>query len=38
MRLELYRHIFEECSDIKFRKNPPIRSRNVPCGKTEGQT
>jgi hypothetical protein len=37
-KLELYREIFENISSIKFRKNPSIWSRVVPCGKAGGYT
>jgi hypothetical protein len=38
MKLEFYRHNFEENSDIKFHENPSSGSRDVPCGQTDIQT
>ena len=38
MKRKFSRHIFEQCSDIKFHENPFSGSRVVPCGKIDGQT
>jgi len=39
VKLEYFRHIFANYSDIKFNENPSIGSRVVvPCGRTYGQT
>ena len=38
MRLEFYRQMFEEYSEIKFHENPSSESRVVPCGLADGQT
>jgi len=35
MKLEIFRHVFEEHSNIKFRENPSSVSRVVPCGRTD---
>ena len=38
MRLEFSRQFFKKHSNIKFHKNPSIRSPVVPCGRTDGRT
>ena len=38
MKLEFFRRIFEESSNIKFYQNPSTGSRVIPCGQTDGQT
>ena len=39
MKLELSQQIYEKFSNTKFRENPRIGNRVVPCGrKTDGQT
>jgi hypothetical protein len=38
MKLERSPHIFEKHSNLKFHKNPSIRSRVVPYGRTDGRT
>jgi len=35
MKLEFPQQIFEKYSKIKFHENPSIRSRVIPCGRTE---
>ena len=35
-KLEFYRQIFEQYSNVKFHENPSNRSL-VPCGQTGGQ-
>jgi hypothetical protein len=35
MKLEFSRWMFERHSNVKFRENPSIGSRVVPCGQTE---
>jgi hypothetical protein len=35
MKLEIYRLIFEKYSNIIFHFNPSIRTRAVPCGRTD---
>jgi hypothetical protein len=37
MQLELPRRIFEISSNTKFHENPSGGSRNVSCGRTDGQ-
>jgi hypothetical protein len=36
--LEFCRQIFEKYSNTKFHKNPSSGSRDVPSGRTDGQT
>jgi len=38
MKLELFRHIFEKYSSIKFRENPFNGNGVVPCGRRNEQT
>ena len=38
MELEFSRQIYEKSSNIKFNGNPSSGSRNVPFGRTDGQT
>jgi len=38
MKLEHFRQIFEEYSNIKFHENPPGGSRVVPRGRTDART
>jgi len=35
MKLDLFRHIFEKCSNIKFNDNPSSESRVFLCGQTD---
>ena len=35
MKLEFFQKILEKCSNMKFYKNPPSGSRDVPCGETD---
>ena len=35
MKLEFSRPIFEKYPNIKFKENPSIGSRTVPCGQTD---
>jgi hypothetical protein len=38
MKLELFRQIFEQYTNITFHENPSGGSRVVPCGRTDRQT
>jgi len=38
MKLEFSRQILKKYSDIKFEENLPNGSRDVPWGRTDGQT
>jgi hypothetical protein len=38
MKLEFFRQIFENPSDIKFHENPFSGSRVVPCERTDRRT
>jgi hypothetical protein len=38
MNLDLFRHIFEKCLNIKFNKNPSAVIRVVSCGQMDRQT
>jgi len=38
MKLEIYGHIFEKYSNIKFHEKPSNGNRVVPYGWTDGQT
>jgi hypothetical protein len=38
MKLELSEQILEKVPNIKFRQNPSIGSRVVPCGEMDGRT
>ena len=37
MKLEFNHHIFEKCANTKFNEYPSSRSRDIPCGKKDGQ-
>jgi len=38
MKLELSRHTFAKCPNVKFRENPSSGSRIFTCGWTDGRT
>jgi len=38
MKIEFYRQILEKYLKVEFHENPYSGSRDVPDGKTEGQT
>jgi len=38
MKIEIFRHIFEKYTNIKFHENPSSDSQVVPCGQRDVRT